>query len=77
MIQVDAKEIKRLLDTIHTCEVAVQRLKHNPPLTLCFNEVTAYTADFSKMGAKALVEYYRLTKELFNDQDSSDEQKAG
>jgi len=48
-------------------------LKHNPPLTLSFNERKKYIEQFAVEGAKALTEYYRLTRSLFDDQDVTKE----
>lgn len=67
MVHVDNKEIQKLLDVIQTCELAVARLNTKPPAYLGKLEVDAYKADFNAVGAKTLVEYYRLTAPLFRD----------
>lgn len=70
------QEIQKLIDTIHVCEVSVMTLKYDPPANLCFNERKAYEEEFRKVGAKAVMEYYRLTKEYFCEDSSSEQESA-
>lgn len=63
---IHTKEIQELLDLIQTCELGVAKLKTNPPSYLTSLEVEAYKTEFNNLGAKSLVEYYRLTSPMFS-----------
>ncbi len=57
------------IKTIDECDKAVLILKQDPPLTLSFNDRKRFIEQFSMEGARALTQYYRLTRSFFNDQD--------
>lgn len=70
------EQIMELANTVEECENMVRVLKHDPPLTLSFNERQHYLEEFSREGAIALTSYFHLTKGLFCANSSNEQESA-